>query len=227
MMDRRLIEVSFPVKEVSEEATRERYKSSELSALHLWWARRPLASSRATNYASLIPAPKDEIDLIKKRNFIIELAKSENAKDSQFIKKARKEILEIYGNKSPKTIDPFSGGGSIPFEALRIGCDSYASDYNPVSILIEKCALSYPQLYGENLTKDVYKWGNWVLNETKKEIGKFYPKDESKEGFFKGKSTNEIEQISYIWSWTVKCQNPLCDADIPLLRQYLLAKKKK
>jgi len=131
----------------------------------------------------------------------------------------------------PKVIDPFSGGGSIPLEALRLGCETYANDLNPVAVLIEKCTLGYPQKYGRvqedkkwgsigskksnPLLEDVKKWGNFVLDEAKKELGRFYPADE-----------DDSIPVGYIWARTIRCSNPACGAEIPLVRQTWLAKKK-
>lgn len=228
-MDKRFIEVSFPIKEVSEESVREKnIRHGHISTLHIWWARRPLASSRATSYAALIPAPKDVVDWEKKRQFIIELSKWENSLNSSIIEKARKDILEANGGKPPKVLDPFAGGGSIPLEALRLGCETYAGDYNPVAVLILKAVLEYPQKYGRSkelvglsedknpLLEDVKKWGNWILEEARKEIGRFYPNDE-----------DGSIPVGYIWARTIPCQNPSCGAEIPLMRQFWLAKKDK
>ena len=220
--DKRFIEESFPVKEVSEHSAREKnIRHGHISTLHIWWARRPLASSRATSYAALIPAPKDIDEWEKKRQFIIELCKWENSLNSMIIEKARKDILEANGGKPPRVLDPFAGGGSIPLEALRLGCETYAGEYNPVAVLILKCTLEYPQKYGEKLVKDVKKWGEWVLQEAKKEIGRFYPPDKS--GYF-GEGEGAIP-VGYIWARTIKCENPSCNAEIPLMRQFWLAKK--
>jgi len=120
-------------------------------------------------------------------------------------------------------LDPFAGGGAIPLEALRLGCETYASDYNPVAVLILKAVLEYPQKYGEKLVEDVKKWGEWVLEEAKKEIGKFYLNDVQK-GYF-GESGEEYIPVGYIWARTIPCQNPSCGAEIPLMRQFWLAKK--
>ncbi|RLI19459.1 hypothetical protein DRO54_08455 [Candidatus Bathyarchaeota archaeon] len=220
--DKRFIEESFPVKEVSEHSAREKnIRHGHISTLHIWWARRPLASSRATSYAALIPAPKDIDEWEKKRQFIIELCKWENSLNSMIIEKARKDILEANGGKPPRVLDPFAGGGSIPLEALRLGCETYAGEYNPVAVLILKCTLEYPQKYGEKLVRDVKKWGEWVLQEAKKEIGRFYPPDKS--GYF-GEGEGAIP-VGYIWARTIKCENPSCNAEIPLMRQFWLAKK--
>ncbi|TES92152.1 MAG: DUF1156 domain-containing protein, partial [Candidatus Cloacimonadota bacterium] len=83
MNDKRFIEVSFPVKEVSIESAREKnIRHGHISTLHIWWARRPLASSRATAYTSLIPAPKNNVEWDKKSQFIINLSKWENSLNS-------------------------------------------------------------------------------------------------------------------------------------------------
>jgi len=233
MKDKRYIEESFPIKEVSEESVREKnIRHGHISTLHIWWARRPLASSRATSYSALIPATKNTEKWNKIRDFIINLAKWENTLNSHIIQKARKDILKESGGSPPRVLDPFSGGGSIPLEALRLGCEVHAVEYNPVATLILKCTLEYPQKYGKKVKKkikffkreeevevnplleDVKKWGNWVLEEAKKEIGKFYPQDEDRS-----------IPVGYIWARTIPCQNPTCGAEIPLMRQFWLAKK--
>lgn len=240
---RRLIEESFPVKEVGIESAREKnIRHGHISTLHIWWARRPLTSSRATNYAALIPAPENVDEWNKTREFIITFSKWENSLDQSKIQKAREDILKAYGGKPPKVLDPFGGGGAIPLEALRLGCETYSNDLNPVAVLIQKCTLEYPQKYGKPeqveqtsrlfgkdtkeiktinpLLEDVKKWGNWVLEEAKREIGKFYP--EEPDGSI---------PVGYIWARTIPCQNPSCvDHDgqptqIPLMRQFWLAKK--
>ncbi len=269
MKDKRFIEESFPVKEVSEISAKEKnIRHGHISTLHIWWARRPLASSRATSYAALIAALNSIEEWEKTRQFIIELSKWENSLDQNIIQKAREDILKTYKGKPPRVLDPFSGGGSIPLEALRLGCEVHAVEYNPVATLILKCTLEYPQKYGrwtiedshstftknrvysserhgrdfENnpndgedvawtnllfeeeikaqfrksnpILADVKWWGNWVLEEAKKEIGKFYPADE-----------DGSIPVGYIWARTIPCQNPSCGAEIPLMRQFWLSKK--
>ena len=146
---RRLIEESFPVKEVGQASAREKnIRHGHISTLHIWWARRPLAASRATAYAALTPAPKNAEEWQKKRDFIIQLCQWENSNNQSLLERARREILEANGGVPPKVLDPFSGGGSYPLEALRLGCESYANDYNPVAVLIEKATLEYPQKFG-------------------------------------------------------------------------------
>ena len=176
MSGRAFIEVDFPVREVSEESAREKnVRHGHISTLHIWWARRPLAASRATIYAALIPEPKDENEREERKKFIAELCKWENSNNRELIERARKDILAANGGVPPKVLDPFAGGGAIPLEALRLGCETYASDLNPVAVLIEKATLEYPQkcgrpvkvkadnLEGEAevnpLVEDVRRWG--------------------------------------------------------------------
>ena len=235
MKDKRFIEDFFPVREVSIEGAREKnIRHGHISTLHIWWARRPLATSRATAYAALIPAEEDKVKRDRIRDFIVSFSKWENSNDPSMIQRARRDILKANNGIPPKVLDPFGGGGAIPLEALRLGCETYSNDYNPVAVLIQKCTLEYPQKYGKpgeiivededgKLTKrkvdnmlleDVKRWGEWVLDEAKKEIGKFYPEDE-----------DGSIPVGYIWARTIPCQNPSCGAEIPLMRQFWLAKK--
>ncbi len=220
------------MKEVSQISAKEKsVRHGHISTLHIWWARRPLASSRATTYAALVPEPKDVDDLNARRNFIIELSKWENSNNRKLLDRARKDILKANNGQPPKVLDPFGGGGSIPLEALRLGCETYTGDLNPVAVLIQKTTLEFPQKYGKPvkmdtgnvmlnksevnpLLEDVKKWADWVLEEAKKEIGRFYPNDP-------GGSV----PVGYIWARTIPCQNPSCRAEIPLMRQYWLANK--
>ena len=237
-MKKRFIEWDLPLKEISEDSAREKsIRHGHPSTFHIWWARRPLSSSRTTNFAALINLPDD----LKKRNEITELIKKispwEAVKDGndKNIQKAQQMIKEQWSDHPPRILDPFAGGGSIPLEALRLGCETYASDYNPVAVFIEKATLEWPQKFGimishpdkkfgidgkiEKVNLLVYmlhKWSNKILVQAKKEIGQFYPED----------SDGSIP-VGYIWTRIIQCQKPDCGAEIPLIGQFWLAKKEK
>lgn len=256
MTDRRFIEESFPVKEVSAISAKEKnIRQGHISTLHIWWARRPLAASRATAYAALVPPAEDELGWQHRRDFIVDLSKWENSLNQPLLQKARRDILEAHAQRlsaergeavtvedieagrapRPRVLDPFSGGGAIPLEALRLGCETYASDYNPVAVLLLKATLEYPQKHGratvqaeqssflgETVTRTravnplweaVKKWGSLVLEESREELASFYPADPD------GSSPG-----GYIWARTVPCQNPSCGTQIPIMRQFWLAR---
>lgn len=243
--DKRFIEDTFPIREVSIEGAKEKnIRHGHISTLHIWWARRPLATSRATNFAALIPSPGNEEEEQHTRNFIAELSKWENSNNEYLLNKAQKMILKANDGIPPKVLDPFGGGGSIPLESLRLGCETYSNDYNPIAILVQKCSMEYPQKYGKAITRREYTdnrpwlkehkitvfdendlinpfvedlkfFGNLILEKASSEIEKYYS---SHTGFI---------SIGYFWARTINCQNPSCGSEIPLMRSYWLCKKTK
>jgi putative DNA methylase len=228
-MERRFIEESFPIKEVSKESSREkRIHHGHISSMHMWWARRPVATSRVSAYAALISNSKDEKNRNVQNEFLIKLSKWENSSNQDILKEARKYIKKT-NSDIIRVLDPFSGGGSIPLECAKLGFETFASDINPVATLLLKCTIEYPQKYCLNTNLDtkkeienefdllsqVTKWKKWVKEEVNKEIGIYYNPTE------KGITDN-----AYIWTKTVPCQNPKCGKNIPLLKQFWLANKK-
>jgi putative DNA methylase len=217
--EKRLIEEAFPLEEVSRESVREKnIRQGHISTLHIWWARRPLSASRTTAFAALVRDPGEEareelLELVKELA-PWEVVSGEAAGSDVLLAKARELVRKNFDGRAPRVLDCFAGGGSIPLEALRLGCETYALDYNPVAVLILKCVLEYPQRYGKALLSEVEKWGEWVLEEARKELARFYPLDE-----------DGSVPVGYIWARTVPCQNPACGAEIPLMRQTWLAKK--
>ncbi|MBL7064410.1 MAG: DUF1156 domain-containing protein [Anaerolineae bacterium] len=144
-MRKRLIEYNLPLADISEASAREKnICHGHSSTLHIWWARRSLASSRATAFAALTDDPGP--DHPKEREELLELIKKitpwEAVKDgnSEDIERARELIPKQYG-RPPRVLDPFAGGGSISLEALRLGCETYAGDYNSVAVFIGKATL--------------------------------------------------------------------------------------
>jgi putative DNA methylase len=218
--NKRLIEADFPLREVSEHSAREKnIRHGHISTLHIWWARRPLAASRTTALAALVPDSPDQREQLLR--LIAQLAPWEvvsrnDAGGQHLLGRACELIRQAYSGRAPKVLDPFAGGGSIPLEALRLGCETYALDYNPVAVLILKAVLEFPQRYGQKLLEGVITWGIWVMEKARQELDCFYPAD-----------PDGSIPVGYIWARTLPCQNPACGAEIPLMRQTWLAKKDK
>jgi len=154
-------------------------------------------------------------------DFIADFSSWESVNNPSFLGVARALTLAAHtalnpgAAGAPLVADPFSGGGAIPLEAMRVGADAFASDLNPVAVLLERIVLEYIPKYGERLSSAVRTWGRWVEDETIRDLGKFYPSD-------KGETP-----IAYLWARVVRCEGPGCGADIPLLRSLWLAKKGK
>jgi putative DNA methylase len=167
----RLIERAFPLKQASLDSVHEKnVRHGHISTLHIWPARRPLAACRAALLATLLPDPGDpeerrrlieriggrvvpKIEKKKVNGKAVEVEREEtiggilhwgreSGPDLQFF---REEIRKAYGGRAPRVLDPFAGGGAIPLEAMRLGCEVTAIDINPVAWFILKCTLEYPQ----------------------------------------------------------------------------------
>lgn len=114
----------------------------------------------------------------------------------------------------PLVVDPFAGGGAIPLEALRVGADAFASDLNPVPILLNKTVLESIPKYGERLTDEVRKRGEALKKAAAVDLDRYYPKDE-----------DGATPIAYLWARTIECEGPSCGVEVPLVRSLWLAKK--
>lgn len=153
-------------------------------------------------------------------DFIADFANWDNSTNETYLKTSRTltqtahEALGGIPGTKPLVVDPFAGGGSIPLEALRVGADAFASDLNPVAVLLNKVVLEYIPKYGKKLAAEVRKWGEWVKKEAEKELSEFYPKD-----------PDGSTPIAYLWARTITCEGPGCGAVIPLIRSLLLAKR--
>lgn len=127
---------------------------------------------------------------------------------------AAHEALGGLPGTRPLVVDPFPGGGAIPLEALRVGADAFASDLNPVAVLLNKVVLEYIPKYGQRLADQVCTWGKWIKEQAEKELGDFYPQD-----------PDRATPIAYLWARTIRCESPNCGAEVPLMRSLWLAKK--
>jgi adenine-specific DNA methylase len=235
--DRRLIEEAFPLRQISEQAKAEQgIRRGHIDSLHIWWARRPLVACRAAILGSLLRDPADERERKKLLGFLLEYCTWKASNELKLVEEARRLVLSANGNSSPALLDCFAGGGAIPLEALRAGCRTFAFELNPVAALIERCTIVYPQKYGtsskisskqknlkgENVTEvnrlahDIEKWGNWVFERAKQELEKFHVSMGDKR-----------RPIAYLWARTVRCRNPSCGAEIPLIRKLSIVDKPK
>ena len=240
---RRLAEVDFPIAAVSQHAVREKsIRHGHPATLHLWWARRPLASSRAMLLALLLPDPCDphcsqgfkeaarkalptvgcgwgESDAEMRRGllkFIADFANWDNSAGRAWLDAGRSLVTAAHGAEPPLVVDPFAGGGSIPLEALRLGCEAFASDLNPVACLILKVMLEDIPRHGPDLADELRKAGGEIKRQAERELADLYPKD-----------ADGAVPIAYLWARTVRCEAPDCGAEIPLLRSFWLCKKPK
>ena len=240
---RRLIEVDLPIRRISNEARREKsIRQGNISSLHVWWARRPLAACRAVVLAALLPDPADvhcsqtfrdgalrALQLLPGKmrpqndreglrrallDFIGDFSEWDRSADPIYIKAARDLVVAAYPDGPPSLLDPFSGGGSIPLEALRVGAEAWASDLNPVAILVQKVTLEYIPRYRDRLADGVRRWGARIGEQAATELGRFYPPD-----------TGGNIPIAYLWARTALCEGPGCGSRIPLLRGMWLSKK--
>ncbi len=142
-MNRLLIEDGLPFETINDAARREKDASpkSHPNRLHRWWARRPLAMSRAMVFGSLVPNPST---LSERREIFKALAMASPFKEGSrapMIEPLQALVSHAYPDEPPRVLDCFAGGGAIPLEALRLGCDVTAADLNPVAHLIERCSL--------------------------------------------------------------------------------------
>ena len=153
-------------------------------------------------------------------DFIADFANWDNSTDKDFLDTSRAlvqaahEALGGAPGTRPLVVDPFAGGGSIPLEALRVGADAFASDLNPVAVLLNKVVLEYIPKYGQQLADEVRRCGKWIKQEAERELGEFYPKD-----------PDGATPIAYLWARTIRCEGPGCGAEVPLIRSLWLAKK--
>jgi len=238
---KRLAEVDFPIAVVSKHSAREKsIRHGHPSTLHLWWARRPLAACRAMLLGLLLPdpcdphcpedfktkarellpevqgkvGPKDEDLRQALLKFIGDFANWDLSTDRTYLEVSRGLVKAAHPEETPLVVDPFAGGGSIPLEALRLGCEAFASDLNPVACLILKVMLEDIPRRGPGLADELRHVGKEIKDAAEKELAEFYPTD-----------PDGSKPIAYLWARTVRCESPNCGAEIPLMRSFWLCKK--
>jgi adenine-specific DNA methylase len=238
MVDTRLIERWLPIAALGEESVRERRSMTALPPtyyLHVWWARRPLVASRAAVLASVLPADTDRekfmhavgihgdpvasrrrIDMARRQGTRFEgeaytypraFTHVPTERDRAFVSSE----LSRASRPSPVILDPTAGGGSIPFEAVRLGFTSIANELNPVASLIEKATIQYPLQYGTALVDEFTRLATKFIERRESALKPFFPPEPEPNAI----STN------FLWARTIRC--PYCEGLVPLSPNWRLA----
>ena len=236
MSDRRLIEDWLPIAELSEESVRERRSMTALPPtyyLHVWWARRPLVASRAAVLASLLPADADRQsflhalgihgDSVASRRRIDEAKRTgerfegeaygyprafkyaPSADDREWLRDA------LTGREDGSVLDPTAGGGSIPFETLRLGFGTIANDLNPVAALILRATVEWPAKYGSDLVSEFNNLATRFVKERDRRLASLVPEETNEDAY----------PTNWLWARTVRC--PHCAGLVPLSPNWRLA----
>ena len=280
---KKMIEVAIPLEAINAASAREKsIRHGHPSTLHLWWARRPLAAARSVIFCQMVDDPSavpeefpteqdQENERLRLFALVSELVTWENTTNEQVLNRAREEIkrswrracadnadhpeaAELFNpDKLPGFHDPFAGGGALPLEAQRLGLEAYASDLNPVAVLINKAMIEIPPKFAglppvnpesrrkqaisswkgaQGLAEDVRYYGKWMRDEAEKSIGHLYPKIKitsemvEERPDLKPYEGQELTVIAWLWARTVKSSNPaFMHVDVPLASTYMLSTK--
>lgn len=238
---KRLAEVDFPIVRVGVASLAEKARRTGTpNQLHLWWAWRPLAACRSMLLSLLLPDPCDSLcpesfkgiarqvlstvrsqigeDDLSLRNalmaFIAEFSFWDFSHNALYIANANALVKAAHGAEIPVVLDPFSGGGAIPLEAQRIGCDGFASDLNSVACQILKVKLESLQRSGPEIADRLLTAATDIVRQLRLDIGHLFSAEPDK-----------AEHIAFIWAKTVTCEAPNCGCEIPLVRSFWLSRK--
>ncbi len=282
---KKLIEVALPLEAINAASAREKsIRHGHPSTLHLWWARRPLASARAVIFAQMVDDPSacpeefptEEAQARERERLfrlIEKLVQWENTTNEALLEEARQEIWkswqracrdnahhpraeELFNPKRlPAFHDPFAGGGALPLEAQRLGLEAYASDLNPVAVLINKAMIEIPPRFAnrppvnpearakkalmerewkgaQGLAEDVRYYGRWMRDEAERRIGHLYPKVKITPEMAQDRPDlkplvgQELTVIAWIWARTVRSPNPaFAHVEVPLASTFMLSTK--
>ncbi|MFC6920434.1 DUF1156 domain-containing protein [Meiothermus taiwanensis] len=285
MTRKKLIEVALPLEAINAASAREKsIRHGHPSTLHLWWARRPLASARAVIFAQVVDDPSacpeefptEEAQAGERERLfrlIEKLVQWENTTDEALLQEARREIWKSWQRacrdnaghpraeelfnpqKLPAFHDPFAGGGALPLEAQRLGLEAYASDLNPVAVLINKAMIEIPPRFAgrppvnpeargekalmerewkgaQGLAEDVRYYGKWMRDEAERRIGHLYPKVKITPEMAQNRPDlkplvgQELTVIAWIWARTVRSPNPaFAHVEVPLASTFMLSTK--
>ena len=241
-MKKKLIEVALPLDKINAASSKEKsIRHGHPSTLHLWWSRKPLATSRAVLFASLVDDPSDEIERQRLYGIIEKLVQWEKNGNEENFAAALDEIKKSVGDQLPVVFDPFAGGGTIPLEAQRLGLKSFAADINPVAVMINRAMIEIPAAFrdqppvnipaeqkivgswhgAEGLAEDILHYGKMLKALAEDAIGNLYPK------IYVPELKRDAVVIAWLWARNVKCSNPSCGCRTPLVHSFQLSTKQK
>lgn len=255
-LKKKLIEVALPLEAINAESAREKsIRHGHPSTLHLWWARRPLATARAVIWSSLVDDPSSHPEQFpteeaqqqeRERLFgiLTRLVKWENSNDEGILAEAKAEIMKSTDNNPPALLDPFAGGGAIPLEAQRLGLEAHAHDLNPVAVMINKAMIEIPPKFANMRPVNPESRGQLGGSAAPKGAAgladdvRYYGEWMKQEAYKRighlypkvkvpqAQGGGEATVIAWIWARTVKCPNPACGCEMPLASSFILSKKK-
>ena len=196
------IELLELFEKVSEDARKEKKSVPPINKMIYYWTRKPIVVGRAVALTSTL----DSIDEVKEL-----LGMNRDKRAYTYV--PNRELYQKRLGKNPskiKILDPFAGTGNLMFPAVELGLDVTSSDYNPLAYLIEKATLEFPNAQVNNFSGEFEKIANQIIDETEKEVGKFF----------------KSKYLAYLWVWCIKC--PHCSQRVPLSNQmYIVNTKKK
>jgi putative DNA methylase len=267
-MKKKLIEVALPLPEINDASAYDKMPGigAHPKGIHHWWARLPLPVSRAVLFASVVDDPsahpeKFSSDEAQERErerlfgIIRRMMQKQLHRRPEVYAEARAEMLRHCEGKLPPVLDPFAGGGSIPLEAARLGCEAYAGDLNPIAVLLNRCNLELAPRWADHppvnpkdrsriggtegwmgaagLAADVRYYGDRILERARETIGHLYPpvnvtaEKAAEHPHLKPYVGKALPVIAWIWARTVPSPNPAArGAHVPLMSTFWLSSKK-
>lgn len=273
---KKLIEVSIPLEAINKASKKQKAPKGYPTAIHKYWAQRPIAACRAVIFAQMVDDPSgwpdrfpteeaQDKERARLHRVIERMVPWEASNNETILNEARweiarsvawglgeeppppqdtKAILEYLQTKAPPVYDPFSGGGSIPLEAQRLGLRAYGSDINPVAVIIGKALVEIPPKFAglppinpkataelkrsggtwtgkgaQGLAEDVRYYGQWMRDEALDRIGDLYPAVQLPD-------KSEATVIAWLWARTVRSPDPAAkSAMVPLVSSFMLSTK--
>lgn len=272
---KKLIEVSIPLEAINKASKKQKAPKGYATAIHKYWAQRPLAACRAVLFAQLVDDPSSwpdhfpdeqaqDVERRRLHKVMEDMVPWEASNDESILSAARWEIarsvawglgeepppkgdagaiVAFLQAKAPPVYDPFSGGGSIPLEAQRLGLRAFGSDLNPVAVLIGKSLVELPPKFADlppinpdsmgeakhgqlrrwkgaqGMAADVRYYGQWMHEEAERRVAHLYPRIRMQDG-------TDATVVAWLWVRTVRSPDPAAQGTlVPLASTFMLSTK--